>query len=375
MRQGFGWLVVALAVLIGGSLARADDGPVPGGATTAKETGFTEAAAQAAIKKSLPEIEFTAPVTGDGRRRVFGTIAKARTPAIELLGAPDDLSQISAITPLMTPLGPASVETAPFAVAALDFAAADWAERRDWLRSALTKVAQSKEDHKVSETRGRFLITFAAWQKLGMFRVTVETAEGAAARAAALGGIPGTSDQTKPAVPTPPKADAGSTKGPAPRVEAQADGTTLVDGKYKLKGKGTETDPYKVTWDQLASAQDDYVPKDGRKEIPGRIAMLDDAWVETTGYIAFPIMSDQADECLSMMNQWDGCCIGIPPTPYDAVEVRLKAPAEGNARMATFGTIRGKFKVDPHLVGGWLVGLYRMEDATLSPQAFGGFAP
>ena len=32
----------------------------------------------------------------------------------------------------------------------------------------------------------------------------------------------------------------------------------------------------------------------------------------------------EVNEALVMLNQWDGCCIGVPPTPYDAVEVRLR---------------------------------------------------
>ena len=39
--------------------------------------------------------------------------------------------------------------------------------------------------------------------------------------------------------------------------------------------------------------------------------------VEITGYVAFPMLMDEADELLVMLNQWDGCCIGVPPTPYD----------------------------------------------------------
>jgi hypothetical protein len=161
----------------------------------------------------------------------------------------------------------------------------------------------------------------------------------------------------------------------AAKVETKDDGSMVVDGKYVVRGKGTAEEPFKVTWDQLLSAQDDYVPKEGRKKVPGRITMLDGKWVEVTGYIAFPVMAESQDEALSMMNQWDGCCIGVPPTPYDAIEVRLKKPAEGNARLTTYGTMKGKFKVDPHLVGGWLVGLYVMDSASMSPQSYGGFSP
>jgi len=161
----------------------------------------------------------------------------------------------------------------------------------------------------------------------------------------------------------------------AAKIVTKDDGSMLVDDKFVVRGKGTAEEPYKVTWDQLLSAQDDYVPKDGRKKIPGRISMLDGKWVEVTGYIAFPVMAETQDEALSMMNQWDGCCIGVPPTPYDAIEVRLKTPATGNARMTTYGSMKGKFKVDAHLVGGWLVGLYVMDSASMGSQSYGGFAP
>jgi hypothetical protein len=160
-----------------------------------------------------------------------------------------------------------------------------------------------------------------------------------------------------------------------PKIVTRDDGSVLIDDRFVLRGKGTKEEPYKVTWDQLLSAQDDYVPREGRKKMPARITMLDGKYVELTGFVAFPVMADSDDECLSMMNQWDGCCIGVPPTPYDAVEVRLDSPAKGNARLTTYGTIKGKLKISPHLVGGWLVGLYVMDGGALKPQAFGGFAP
>lgn len=155
----------------------------------------------------------------------------------------------------------------------------------------------------------------------------------------------------------------------------RADGSMLADGRYVIRGKGTAQEPYKISWDHLISAEEEYVPREGRTEIPRRIQMLHDKQVEITGYVAFPLLLDSADELLVMLNQWDGCCLGVPPTPYDAVEVRLKNAVSGNAAMTSYGTLKGTFKVEPHLVGGWLVGLYLMEDAALSPLAYGGFAP
>jgi hypothetical protein len=78
-------------------------------------------------------------------------------------------------------------------------------------------------------------------------------------------------------------------------------------------------------------------------------------------------MVSETKELLVMLNQWDGCCIGVPPTPYDAIEVKLTEPAKRGGKHATFnyGTVEGRLKVEPYLVENWLVGLYLLEDAQL----------
>jgi hypothetical protein len=166
----------------------------------------------------------------------------------------------------------------------------------------------------------------------------------------------------------------------APRAAAPApgagvvradDGSLLIDGKYAVTGEGTEANPYKVPWDLFVSVGQDYSPRQGRTKIPDRAMMFDGAWVEVTGYIAFPLVTDEPEELLAMMNQWDGCCIGIPPTPYDAIEVRLAEPVKGPLRTASYGVIKGVLTVEPNLVGNWVVGLYVMDDAVLSAKAFG----
>ena len=69
---------------------------------------------------------------------------------------------------------------------------------------------------------------------------------------------------------------------------------------------------------------------------------------------------------LLMRYMWDACCIGVPPTPYDAVEVRLSEPHEvKRGHTFSYGTVQGLLKVDPYLVNNWLVGLYLMEEASL----------
>jgi hypothetical protein len=153
-----------------------------------------------------------------------------------------------------------------------------------------------------------------------------------------------------------------------PRTDA-ASGERLLyaDGKYEIRGEGTAEKPYRVSWECLASASESYIPRLNEHDMPQRVAMLDGAWVQVEGYLAFPLMVSETKELLVMLNQWDGCCIGVPPTPYDAIEVKLLEPAKRSGAHATFnfGGVKGKLKIDPYLVENWLVGLYLLEDASM----------
>jgi hypothetical protein len=107
------------------------------------------------------------------------------------------------------------------------------------------------------------------------------------------------------------------------RVVRQSDGSILADNQWVIRGEGTPRSPYIVSWDLLTSSMDGYQPRTGSREIPQRLALLDGKRVRVEGYLAFPLVSQQTKQLLVTQNQWDGCCIGVPPTPYDAVEVTL----------------------------------------------------
>lgn len=157
------------------------------------------------------------------------------------------------------------------------------------------------------------------------------------------------------------------------KIEQRDDGTMLVDDKFVVKGDGSVEKPYEVTWEHLVSAEKTYDPKNKKKKVPQSIAMLDGKYIKLAGYVAFPLMIQTPKECLVMLNQWDGCCIGVPPTPYDAIEARLGKAVTGEDRYATSGSIIGKLGIKPYVVGDWLVGLYLLEDGRLDTKAFGGF--
>jgi hypothetical protein len=153
-----------------------------------------------------------------------------------------------------------------------------------------------------------------------------------------------------------------------PRTDSKGGERLLyADGKYEIRGEGTAERPYRVSWECLASASESYIPRLNEHDLPQRVAMLDGAWVQVEGYLAFPLMVSETKELLVMLNQWDGCCIGVPPTPYDAIEVKLLEPAKRSGAHATFnfGGVKGKLKIDPYLVENWLVGLYLLEDASM----------
>jgi hypothetical protein len=150
-------------------------------------------------------------------------------------------------------------------------------------------------------------------------------------------------------------------------IKPQPDGTTLVDGRYTIKGDGSEANPFRVPWEMLVSANEVFDPSKSLNKIPQRIAMLEGKHVRLTGYVAFPLMVQRPRELLSMLNQWDGCCIGVPPTPYDAVEVKLKKAVGNKERFANAGMVQGVFRTEPYVVKNWLVGLYVLADASFTP--------
>ena len=148
-----------------------------------------------------------------------------------------------------------------------------------------------------------------------------------------------------------------------------ADGSIAVDDAWTIRGEGTVERPYEVSWEFLASAQEDYMPRLGEKKLPARIAFLSGKQVKISGYLAFPLVAPTSSECLLMLNQWDGCCIGVPPTPYDAIEVRLASEIRGwKKHTINFGSIEGILRVEPYLVENWLVGLYLIEDGKLDTE-------
>lgn len=160
-------------------------------------------------------------------------------------------------------------------------------------------------------------------------------------------------------------------EAPAEFVVEHLPVTTLEDGRlqigdrFTIAGKGTKEEPYALPWEFLVALREAYSPREGRKAIPDHFAFFEGTYIQIRGYLQFPLASPEPTECLVMLNQWDGCCIGVPPTPYDAIEVALSVPATQAEKFAVEGRIVGKLDIDPYLVGNWLIGLYLLGDATV----------
>jgi hypothetical protein len=158
--------------------------------------------------------------------------------------------------------------------------------------------------------------------------------------------------------------------GAAARIERIDDRTVRVDDRFTIRGSGSERDPYLVTWELLSSAMETVDAGAGKFVIPGRIADLRGAWVRISGYWAPPVQAFEARELMVMLNKWDGCCIGLPPTPFDSIEATLAAPMPVKGEhLFRFGTITGRLEVEPFVAGSFLLGLYRLQEAVMESSS------
>lgn len=167
-----------------------------------------------------------------------------------------------------------------------------------------------------------------------------------------------------------PPAMPSVTAGAPARIERIDERTIRVDGEFTIRGSGTERDPYLVTWELLASASRELDAAAGRFTLPGRIADLRGAWVRISGYWAPPLQVFEARELMVMLNKWDGCCVGLPPTPFDSIEATLSRSVQVQGKhLFRFGTITGRLEVEPFVAGTFLLGLYRLQDAVLESSS------
>jgi len=175
-----------------------------------------------------------------------------------------------------------------------------------------------------------------------------------------FGTAPNSADQVSEDVRT---KDEASRKA---RITKLPDGAIEIDDRFTIRGKGSEREPFIIPWELMLSAKEVYVPRDGRTVIPGRVEMLQSTWVSITGYVMLPTVRDRVREFVMMQNQWDGCCIGVPPTPYDSIEITLAEPIDFGFGGRQYATVTGRMRVEPYLFAErMLLGLFAIEDARI----------
>lgn len=173
-----------------------------------------------------------------------------------------------------------------------------------------------------------------------------------------------------PSAASPSTASPEVTVGARATVERIDERTVRLDGQYTVRGSGTESDPYQITWELLGSAATGVDAAAGRFVVPGRIADLRGAWIRISGYWAPPLLVFEAKEAMVMLNKWDGCCVGLPPTPFDSIEATFARPMQVRGQhLFRFGTIRGRLSIEPFVAGTFLLGLYRLEDAVMESSS------
>lgn len=151
----------------------------------------------------------------------------------------------------------------------------------------------------------------------------------------------------------------------APTFEQRPDASfRIISANIWVQGAGTQAEPYVLGWDALKAIERSYDPKNGKDTLPDWLDLLEGKVVQIEGNSLLPVVASSTRELLMMQNPWDGCCIGVPPTPYDAVEVTLNHEVDFGNAVVGFGSVQGTFYIDPYVVDGWVLGLYIIEDGT-----------
>ncbi len=155
---------------------------------------------------------------------------------------------------------------------------------------------------------------------------------------------------------------------PESSYERLGDGTIKINATGTIiTGSGTQDDPFVLDWATMRSVERGYNPRAGKEILPDWLDVFDERFVRITGNTLVPVIATTTREVLVMQNPWDGCCIGIPPSPYDAIEVTLNHDVDFGNSAVGYGTVEGLFLLDPYVVDGWVLGLYLIEEATYRP--------
>ena len=159
------------------------------------------------------------------------------------------------------------------------------------------------------------------------------------------------------------------TRNPSEIVRRIDERTVELDGRYRVTGNGSAKDPYVISWELLTSASEFIDLAQNARTPPPWVRLLDGTYVQISGYYSTAVRVSVAKNLLLTLNRWDGCCIGVPPTPFDAIDIDMRVPLSmGGLHLIRFGTFRGQLRVEPVEAASYLLGFYRLEDATFETK-------
>lgn len=204
------------------------------------------------------------------------------------------------------------------------------------------------------------LLDQARKDNVGANEAAARRTDGATAATAAIPAASAPAAPSSPSAPSVPSAPSAPSVPSVPSVPSAPSAATMPPGA------GTERQPFRVSWELLGQASG-HVRGDGTFDaMPRTLELLGGTWIELSGYYAPAIIAPSTDELVLMLNRWDGCCIGLPPTPYDSALVKTRTPIDFSLQhQIRFGTLRGRLVLEPFALGGLVLGLYRIEDAEL----------
>jgi hypothetical protein len=180
-----------------------------------------------------------------------------------------------------------------------------------------------------------------------------------------------TSTPSSTTTPTTPakRAVRVDTRNPSDVVRRIDERTVELDGRYRVTGNGSANDPYVISWELLTSASEFIDLAQNARTPPPWVRLLDGTYVQISGYYSTAVRVSVAKNLLLTLNRWDGCCIGVPPTPFDAIDIDMRAPLPmGGLHLIRFGTFRGQLRVETVEAASYLLGFYRLEDATFETK-------
>ncbi len=170
-------------------------------------------------------------------------------------------------------------------------------------------------------------------------------------------------------IPSTPRTLLTDTRLPSEVITRLDERTVELDGRFRVTGSGTEADPSRISWELLTSASAYIDPAQGAMTPPPWVRLLDGTTIELSGYYSTAVRTPVAKNLLLTLNRWDGCCIGLPPTPFDAIDITMREPLPMRGlHLVRFGTFRGRLIVEPLAAAGFLLSLYRLEDVTFETK-------